>query len=158
MRVLGIDPGYERMGVAVIERTSGKEDLLFSDCVRTSSSDSMPERLRTLGQTLENILATWKPDRCGVEKLYFEKNQKTGIAVAAVTGIITYVVTLHNIPIYEYTPLQIKAAVTGYGKASKNDIMRMLPKLLHIEKQKMLDDEYDAIAVALTCLVSNRQS
>jgi len=156
-RVLGIDPGYERLGVAVVEKNSqGKEILLFSDCIRTDKKLSHSERLAIIAKELEYIISEFKPNLLAVETLFFENNQKSVMYVAEARGVIIVSGASRGIPVCEYSPLQVKVATTGDGRADKKQIIRMIPLLIKLTKAKMLDDEYDAIAVAITCLASRR--
>ena len=156
MRILSFDPGYERLGVAVLEREQGKEQLLHSDCVQTSKDLSFYERLTDIGNATESIINKWKPDAVALEDLYFNTNQKTAMKVAAVRGVVAFLAKRSGLPVFEYTPAQVKVAVTGYGKSSKEQMMTMVPKLVSIQKEIRFDDEYDAIAVGLTCLACER--
>jgi crossover junction endodeoxyribonuclease RuvC len=157
MKVLGIDPGFERLGISVIEKEKGsKEVLLFSECFRTSKDLPFYERLSAIGEELEMIIKKYKPDLLSIETLFIETNQKTAMRVSEVRGVIIYIAARHGMRICEYTPLQIKIAVTGYGKADKKSVMMMVPKLVIIEEKKMLDDELDAIAVALTAIAHEK--
>ncbi len=156
MRVLAFDPGYERLGAAVLEKQKGKEVLLHSECIRTTKSLSFPERLATLGAATETLIKKWKPDCIAIENLYFEKNAKTAMNVSAVRGMLLYIAASRGLPAREYTPLQVKAAVTGYGRGNKAGIALMVPKLLALPPRVRLDDELDAIAVGITCLASIR--
>jgi len=156
MRVLAFDPGYERLGVAVLEREGGKEKLLHSDCVRTNAKDTFAERLCVLGEAVERLIAEWQPTAVALENLYFESNAKTAMNVSAVRGMLLYLAARSNLVAYEYTPLQVKVAVTGNGRSDKSAIALMVPKLVSISRGKRLDDELDAIAVGITCLASVR--
>ncbi len=158
MRVLGIDPGYERLGVAIVEKKEKKEILLFSDCFQTDKSEQLSERIFSLGQRVEELIKKWSPDALAIEKLFFTTNQKTAMGVSETKGAITYVARSAGLSVNEYTPLQIKIAITGYGKATKDQMLYMLTKLLKIDKTEKIkhDDEFDAIAVGLTHLVSKR--
>jgi len=157
MRVLSFDPGYERLGVAVLEKEKGKKEiLLFSECIRTSTKLSFAQRLAELGKEAETLIKKWKPDCIAIENLYFEKNAKTAMNVSAVRGMLLYIAASRGLPAHEYTPLQVKAAVTGYGRGSKADIALMVPKLLALTPRMRLDDELDAISVGITCLASIR--
>jgi len=151
MKILGIDPGYDRIGIAVIE---GK-NLLHSECFLTSRKDEYHVRLKEIGQRLSEIISEFSPDIMALESLFITKNQKTAMKVAEARGVISYEASLKNIPIKEYSPPQIKVAVTGHGGSDKNQIIKMIPLLLKMkvkkDSSKILDDEYDAIAVALTC-------
>lgn len=150
MRILGIDPGYERMGVAIIEKAGGKETLVFSGCIRTDPKLSLPDRLVIVGTALQNIIAQHQPDQAAIEALYFAKNTTTALKVAEARGVIQYVITQANVPLIEYHPNAIKIAVTGYGNATKDAIATMVPRLIAMDGTKKIDDEMDAIAVALT--------
>lgn len=154
MRVLAFDPGFERLGVAVIEKSNNKETLLFSDCVRTKATLSFSERLGELGAAVESLVQEWQPKAVALENLYFEKNAKTAMNVAAVRGMLMYIAASHGLLVHEYTPLQVKVAITGYGKSDKSAVALMVSKLITLPKisGKRLDDELDAIAVGLTCL------
>ncbi len=166
MKILGIDPGYDRLGIAVIEKpTKGKEVVLYSDCFTTSPKDTIYERLKQVGQEIAQILKEFGPDAVALETLFITKNQKTAMRVSEARGIIIYEALKHNIPVFEYAPMEIKMAITSNGKSDKSQMMKMLPMLIDIPKkkswEKMLDDEYDAIAVALThsaCAVKARSN
>ena len=156
MRVISIDPGYDRLGVAVLEKESAKEVLLFSDCIQTNKKDDFADRLFAVVYAVEQIIDEYTPDIFAIEKLFFNTNQKTAMQVAQVIGALLYLAKKQQLPVYEYTPLQIKVAVAGNGRGSKTDVIAMLHHLIPINKKIALDDEYDAIAVGLTCLVSQR--
>ncbi len=162
MRVLGIDPGYERLGVAILEKDKNKNTILFSTCLKTSKDTPLSDRIYTLGKEVSTLIEKWSPDSLAIEKIFFTTNQKTAMGVSEAKGAITYIAKSFGLSISEYTPLQIKIAITGYGKATKEQVIYMLRNLLKFEQEKnpptkeKYDDEYDAIAVALTCLVSTR--
>ena len=152
MLVLGIDPGYDRLGVALVKKDGGKEELVFSDCFLSSPKDTLGERLLSVGNELEKLIKEHKPDTVATEKLYFTVNQKTAMSVAEARGVISYLSAKHKIPLFEYTPPEIKLTVTGYGNANKKQVAEMIPRLIKISKGIKYDDEYDAIAIALTHL------
>ncbi|MDO8548318.1 MAG: crossover junction endodeoxyribonuclease RuvC [bacterium] len=157
MMVLAFDPGFERLGAAVVEKIKGgKEVLVHSECIRTPATQPFPERLRTLGEAAETLIKKWKPDAVAIEELYFEKNAKTAMKVAAVAGTLTYLAVRASLPLYEYTPLEVKVAITGYGKSDKAAVGAMVARLVSLPSKKRLDDEIDAIAVGITCLASIR--
>lgn len=156
MRVLAFDPGYERLGVAVLEKENGKEKLLHSACVRTSAKDTFAERLAVLGREVEALIEAWSPGCVALENLYFENNAKTAMNVSAVRGMLLYLAARNNLAAHEYTPLQVKVAITGNGRSDKAGIALMVPKLVSMSAGKRLDDELDAIAVGITCLASIR--
>jgi crossover junction endodeoxyribonuclease RuvC len=155
-RVLACDPGFERLGVAVIEKEKAKEKLLYSDCIRTSALFPFPERLKILGLAVENLLKEYKPQAVALEEIYFEKNAKTAMQVAEVRGMLAYIAAKADLPVLHYTPLQVKVAITGYGKSDKRAVAHMVERLIALPKKKRLDDELDAIAIALTSLASSR--
>jgi len=156
MRILSIDPGFERVGIAILEKTQGKDLLLFSECFRTSPKLPFCERLNLIGSEINIVIKKWKPDCLAIETLLFNNNQKTAMAVAESRGVIVYIATHAGLTFYEYTPLQIKNAVTGYGRATKDQVDTMVRNLIKIEKKDVIDDEIDAIAVGLTCSASVR--
>lgn len=156
MRVIGIDPGYDRLGVAVLDGDVHSHTLVFSTCVLTDKKLPLSKRLLSIGIELEKIVSTYLPNRLGVETLFFNTNQKTGMAVAEARGIILYVGEKANVQVFEYSPQAIKVAVTGSGASKKDQVEAMLHKLVRGVPTKAVDDEYDAIAVALTCLVSEK--
>lgn len=152
MRVLAIDPGYDRLGVAVMEYVDGKEHLIFSTCVLTDKKSDLADRLFVVGSTVSELITTHQPDTVAIETLFFNKNIKTAIGVAQVRGIILYLAKKAGCTIYEFGPQEIKVAVTGYGNSDKDAIFSMVNRLVPNIPQNTLDDEYDAIAVGITCL------
>jgi crossover junction endodeoxyribonuclease RuvC len=159
MRILAFDPGYDRLGVAVVEKKTGeRESLAYSSCFTTSAKDSFEERLRQIGLETERLLLAFGPGALALERLYFTNNQKTAMHVAEVRGVLTYLAARGGIPLFEYTPQQIKVAVTGSGASSKTQVEKMIPMLVRLEKVPRFDDEYDAIAVALCCAASERET
>jgi len=156
MRVLAFDPGFERLGVAVIEKSKGREVLLYSACLRTKKGEQFERRLRALGEEVEALIETWQPTAAALEAVYFQNNAKTAMAIAEVRGVLCYIAARHDLPIHHYTPSQVKVAITGYGRGDKRAIALMVPKLLSLPARKRLDDELDAIAVGITCLASVR--
>lgn len=153
MKVLSIDPGFERLGIAVIEKLKGeKEKLLFSECFETEKKLSFEKRLVLLGEHLEKILLEFSPDHLAIESLFLNTNQRTAMHVAEARGVIIYAGVKAGLQLFEYAPPQIKVAVAGNGRADKKAITKMIPLLLKIEKQIKRDDEYDAIAIGLAHL------
>ena len=155
MKILSIDPGYERVGIAVLEKAD-KEKLVYSDCFKTSKEFSFIERLELIGQEVERVIEEYKPEALAIEKLFFNSNQKTATNVSEVRGALIYIALKNKLKVFEYTPLQIKVAVAGDGHGDKTQVITMLKNLIKIEKQIKYDDEYDAIAVGLTCFASER--
>jgi crossover junction endodeoxyribonuclease RuvC len=155
MRVLAIDPGYKRLGIAVLEKNErNEEQLIFSDCFKTDSKLNFEQRLKLIGEKIEECITTHQPTHFAIEKLYFNSNQKTAMQVAEARGALLYIASSKRLPIYEYTPLQIKIAIVGYGRGEKKQVISMVKKLIRINKEIQYDDEFDAIAVGLTCLAS----
>lgn len=150
--VLSIDPGYDRLGVAVVKKENGRESLVYSDCVTSSKKLSHPKRLALIGKILKDLIEKHVPDAIAIEKLFFNVNQKTAFAVAESRGVILYEAGQTDIPVYEYTPGEIKAAVTGHGRSDKKQVETMVGKILSIKKEIAHDDEFDAIAVGLAHL------
>ncbi|MDB5259680.1 MAG: ruvC [Candidatus Taylorbacteria bacterium] len=167
MKVLGIDPGYDRLGIAVVEKSDSrsKEIVLYSACFTTSAKDDFYARLVAVGNEIARVLELYKPECLGIESLFITKNQKTAMHVAETRGVIAYESVKRGLSLYEYTPGQIKIAVTGHGASDKSQVIKMIPLLVKLDeatdvkpgskpgkKTAKLDDEYDAIAVALTCI------
>ncbi len=152
MRVISVDPGYDRLGVAVIELQNSKENLIYSGCIETNKQDTLIERLFIIGQEFTTLINTHRPDTLAIETIFFNKNQKTAIGVAQARGILIYLAQLHKCQVFEFGPQEIKVAVTGYGKSDKSAVIDMVKRLVNNAPDKALDDEYDAIAVGITCL------
>jgi len=170
MRILGIDPGYERLGVAILEKkkkpfghAQGKEKVIFSECFKTSSKSEFSDRLVLIGEEVRKIIKKYKPEILSIETLFLTTNQKTVMRVAEARGVVMYEAAQTGLKIFEATPLQIKVATTGYGRADKNQIIKMVKMLVEIEKNKIYppdrrasDDELDAVAIALTAFAHLR--
>jgi crossover junction endodeoxyribonuclease RuvC len=152
MRVISVDPGYDRIGVAVLEYINGKEKLIHSCCIQTDKSHPLLDRLQDMGQQFSSLLKTYSPDTLGIETIFFNTNQKTVIGVAQARGIIIYLAQDTGCQVYEFGPQEVKVAVTGYGKSDKHAVIDMVLRLMPDAPKKALDDEYDAIAVGITCL------
>lgn len=149
MRIIAIDPGYERLGIAVLEKNQ-KEELLFSECFKTKASLPFFDRLELVGREVARVITEYSPKALSIENLFIETNQKTAMRVAEVRGAILYQARIMGLEIYEYTPLQIKVATTGYGKATKEQVMAMVRRLVQGAESIKQDDEMDAIAIGLT--------
>lgn len=158
MKILAIDPGYERLGIAVLEKNTGdrKETLLYSDCFKTKTTNTHAERLSLLGQELAKIISKFEPEALSIETLFLTTNHKTVMHVSEARGVILYEAAQHNLSIFEYSPPQIKSTVAGDGHADKKAIIKMVPLLIKLEKEIKHDDEYDAIAVGLTYFAHNK--
>lgn len=156
MTVLAIDPGFGRLGVAIIKKGGSKEELVYSTCVVTPSSLLLPDRLAMIGSQVREIIKNYSPDCLVLEKLYFAKNKTTALKVAEVRGVILELAAQNNLQIFEYSPAEIKVAVTGYGAATKPQVESMVRKLIPLGDGGRIDDEIDAIAVGLTHLATAR--
>jgi len=152
MRVLGVDPGYDRVGLSVLEYVSGKEHIIYTTCLETDRALTLAERYQIVGDTVAEIITTHKVDTLGIETLFFNKNVKTALQVAEARGVILYVAQSAGCTIYEFSPQAIKIATTGYGNSDKSAMIVMVKQLIPTAPAKALDDEYDAIAVGITCL------
>lgn len=152
MIILGIDPGFERMGCAVLEKTQKNgEKLLYSSCLISQRTDPHEKRLFDLYLGLKKAIKEYSPDTMAIEKLFFSSNQKTAIKVAEARGTAMLAAAENKLTVFEFTPLEVKMAITGYGKAEKDQVRRMVLMILKMNDVKKLDDEIDAIAIALTC-------
>lgn len=153
MRILAIDPGYDRLGIAVVEGDASRPTLIWSDCVQPEKG-KREERLASVSRAVTYAIKKYSPDALAIEILFFNKNIKTAIGVAEARGAILAAAGMLSIPVVEYSPQQIKSAVTGHGGADKSAVARMIPKLLPLPEKKRLDDELDAIAIGITALSS----
>ncbi len=155
MKILSVDPGYERLGLAIIKKNPGeKERVIYSDCFKTSPKLVFEERLCLIGKEVKRLINEFEPAALAIESLFFTNNQKTAMHVAEVRGVITYEAMCAKMKLYEYTPMEIKVAVTGYGHSDKKQVTSMIERLVVIDKKIAHDDEYDAIAVGLTYFAS----
>ena len=157
-RIISIDPGFDRLGVAIMELDSDKPKLLFSKCIRTKSKDSHSKRLLELGQEIKEIIQEWSPSIMAIETLFFNTNSTSALGVAEARGVVIYEAMNSLLEVCEYSPQAIKIAVTGYGKADKLQMENMVIRLVKLpeENRKRLDDEIDAIAVGITHLASQK--
>lgn len=149
MRILGIDPGTGLLGFGVIE-TGRKPTLVDAGVIRTKVHQPEPERLQIIYDGLHEIVEATKPQMVSVEKLFFARNVTTAMSVAQARGVVLLVAKQHELPIYEYTPMQIKQSLTGYGKADKKQMQEMVRLLLNLKEIPKPDDAADALAAALT--------
>jgi crossover junction endodeoxyribonuclease RuvC len=156
MRIVAIDPGYERMGVAVIDKDGPKEELVFSECFKTSAKISHEERLKLIGEEIEKVIEKYKPSAMAIENLFFKTNAKTAMHVSEARGVMLYEASKNGLEVKEFTPIAIKVAVTGYGKSEKRQVTEMVKRLIKIKKEIKYDDEFDAIAVGLTYFATTR--
>ncbi len=149
MIILGIDPGSTRIGYGLIEKSGGKLKFIKAGLLKIKAKDKC-ERLVDLEKSFSVLIKKEKPDQVVMEKLYFVKNQKTGLEVAQSRGVLTLLITKNKIPLLELTPLEIKQGVTGYGMADKKSVAKMVAKILKIDKINDYDDATDALAAAIT--------
>ena len=149
MRILGIDPGIAIVGFGLIEADRGRTQLLNYGAITTPAGLPLARRLVQIEQDMEALIAQLKPDAIAVEELFFSNNITTGIAVAHVRGIILCTAEKSGVPLYEYTPMQVKQAITGYGKAVKKQIQEMTRIMLHLESVPKPDDTADALGMAI---------
>ncbi|MFA5013295.1 MAG: crossover junction endodeoxyribonuclease RuvC [Candidatus Paceibacterota bacterium] len=153
MIILGIDPGTATTGIGVIESKQSQKQLncLYYGVITTPANIIMAERLMLLNNELNGIIKEYAPDIAAVESLYFFKNAKTVMAVSQARGVALLTLAKKNIPITEFTPLQAKTTVTGYGRASKGQVQKMIQNILKLEKLPKPDDAADALAIAICC-------
>jgi len=154
MPFLGIDPGFDRVGWAILEPHPKKARIVASGCMLTDKTESLIKRYAHIDTELSHIIHTHQPTECGIEKLFYEKNAKTAMQVSEARGVILSCLFRNSVEVYDYTPLQIKSSVTGNGKATKQEVAKMVQLLTTCEKLPKLDDEVDAIAAALCHSVS----
>ena len=150
--VLAIDPGFDRLGVAILSGEGSRATLLYSTCLTTSSKKAHAQRLLSIGANLKEIIKEWKPSSLAIETLFFNQNASSAMGVAESRGVVVYEAAQAELSVFEYSPQAVKIAVTGYGKADKTQIETMVRKLVSLPSPttKMLDDELDAIAVGIT--------
>ncbi len=149
MRILGIDPGVAIVGFGLIEAAHGQQKMIQYGAITTEAGLPLANRLVQIGDDLDKLIDLFQPDEIAIEELFFSKNITTGIAVAHARGIILYVAEKKRIPIYEYTPMQVKQAVAGYGLAEKKQVMDMVRRLLKLKTVPKPDDAADALAIAI---------
>ena len=150
MIVLGIDPGYALMGWGVVESEGGRMKLINHGCIETRAGVPMQHRLRALQLGIRDLLNIYRPDDVAFEELFFARNVTTALMVGAARGAAIIAAAEYTENLYEYTPMQIKQAVTGYGKADKKQVQQMVKLLLRLDQIPKPDDAADAIACAIT--------
>ncbi len=150
MVILGIDPGLALMGYGVIDYTAGKYKVLTYGCISTVAHSPMPQRLRSIYTGLKQLIDIYQPQDIAFEELFYGQNVTTGIAVAQARGAALVASAQYTENLYEYTPLQIKQAITGYGRAEKQQMQQMVKLLLNMSEIAKPDDAADALAVAVT--------
>jgi crossover junction endodeoxyribonuclease RuvC len=150
MRILGIDPGTGILGFGVIEASRGKAQLVDAGVIRTPVKEDDAVRLQTIFEEITDIIAETKPQQMAVEKLFFAQNVTTAMTVAQARGVVLLAGRQAGLDIFEYTPLQIKQALTGYGRAEKQQIQEMVRVILQLKSAPKPDDCADALAAAIT--------
>ncbi|NME36076.1 MULTISPECIES: crossover junction endodeoxyribonuclease RuvC [Fusobacterium] len=150
MKILGIDPGTAIVGFSIIELENSSLKLLDYGCIYTDKNLSMNDRLLIIFNELEKIINKYSPDHMAIEELFYFKNNKTVISVGEARGVILLAGKKNNLSIYEYTPLQVKIGITGYGKADKKQVQLMVKTILKLKEIPKPDDAADAIAIAIT--------
>lgn len=154
MRILGIDPGFGRLGWAIID---GEFEAIDYGVIETSAKQSLDERLFQIYTAINSIITKYKPECVAVERLYFTNNTKTAMDVAKSIGVILLTIRIAGLSYFEYSPLSVKQTITGYGKASKEQIKRMVMKLFKINELQDQDDTTDALAIAACHYISAPQ-
>lgn len=149
MVILGIDPGFAIVGFGVLSSEGGKQKLLACGAVTTQAGLSLPTRLLQIEDDMTRLFETFHPDAMAIEELFFTNNVTTGIGVAQARGVILCAAERAGVPIFEYSPSEVKLAVTGYGKAEKRQVMDMVKRLLELKAVPKPDDAADAVAIAL---------
>ena len=149
MRILGIDPGFAIVGFGLVESGGGRQRLPRCGAITTPAGQPLPRRLRQIADDMDILLTQFQPDAMAVEELFFNNNVTTGIGVAQARGVILLSAERAGVPIFEYSPSQVKQAVVGYGKAEKRQVMDMTKRLLGLNAVPKPDDAADAVAIAL---------
>ena len=149
MRILGIDPGFAITGYSIIDYIGNKFKLVTSGAILTDAGQSFPLRLEKIYYDLDEIIEKYQPEAMSIEELFFNNNAKTAINVAQARGVILMTARIRKVDVYEYTPLQVKQAVTGYGRADKIQVQRMVKMILNEEKLPKLDDVTDSMAIEI---------
>lgn len=149
MRIIGIDPGYAIIGWGVLEYNGSKFQTLDYGAITTPAGQKFQERIYQIHKDLDFLLTKYQPELMSMERLYFTTNQKTAIDVAQARGVLLLTASMHNLPCFELTPLQVKQSVVGYGKATKSQVMEMTKRLLNLKQVPKPDDTADALAIAI---------
>jgi len=153
MIILGIDPGLAITGYGLIkfETQNSKFEILKYGCIVTSAKIDFAQRLKIIYDELKRLVRKYQPQRVAIEKIYFAKNTKTAMQVGEARGVITLVAVQNKIPVFGYTPLQVKQCLTGYGQASKQQVQKMVKVILNLKEIPKPDDAADGLAVAIVC-------
>lgn len=149
MIVLGIDPGTARLGYGLVERQGSELTMLDFGCIETTNDRPLEQRLLLIHEGITDLIETHRPEAVGVERLFFNKNVQTAMAVGQARGVVLLTAAQHGLPLYEYGPHEVKLAVTGYGRAPKEQVQRMVQLVLSMSELPRPDDAADALAVAV---------
>ena len=158
MIIIGIDPGYAIVGVGVVEHIGNKFRTIDYGAITTPAGMPTTERLNKIFHEMVAYIEKYKPDAVAIEELFFNSNQKTAITVAQARGALLVAATSSGVPVYEYTPLQVKQSVTGYGRADKSQIQQMVKMMLGLSQIPKPDDAADALAIAICHAHSNKMN
>mgnify|MGYP001575821451 FL=1 len=150
MIILGIDPGYARVGYGVVHKEGNTLTCGMVGCIETLKTDAPAERLYTIYKKITQVIETEQPELIALEQLFFAKNTKTALRVAETRGVLLLLGKKHNLPVREFTPLQVKVATCGYGKADKAQMQNMIMRIFKLATIPQPDDAADALAIALT--------
>ncbi len=151
MVIIGIDPGVATTGYGLIKAEKNKVELIDYGCITTQANTDHPARLEKIALELEKIIKTYQPTKAAVEELFFSNNVKTALKVGEARGVILMTLIKNKVPVLEFTPLQVKQAITSYGRADKKQMQSMVKIILNLKEIPKPDDAADALAVAITC-------
>ena len=154
MIILGIDPGTARVGYSVMKKRDGEAELITYGCLELKNSDQI-ERLKKISELISELISKYNPETLAIEKIFFTKNAKTAMAVSEARGVIINCANSLHLEVREFTPLEVKTAVTGYGKAEKYQVQKMVQNILKLQKMPKSDDAADAIAIGLAACYTN---
>ena len=157
MRILGIDPGYAIMGYGILDYNGNRFKTVAYDSIETDAGMPMPERLKILYEGLDEVIRRYEPQEASIEELFFNNNAKTAILVGEARGVAVLACVENGLEIFEYTPLQIKQSLVGYGRADKKQVQAMVKMILNLESVPQPDDTADAVAAAI-CHAHSRNS
>ena len=153
--ILGIDPGYGRVGYGLIHKEGSALSYITAGCIETDKTQVQSQRLHTIYKRLQSLITAHKPNEAVLEQLFFAKNTKTALRVAETRGILLLLCQEHALPVREFTPLQVKIATCGYGRADKTQIQQMIMRIFKLSQTPQPDDAADALAIALTAAYTN---
>lgn len=155
MRILGIDPGLAIVGYCIVDYENDESTLISSGSIQTGKNKTDAGRLLEIETDMQTVINTYKPEVASIEKLFYFKNQKTVIPVAEARGVILSVLEKNKLPISEFTPIEVKQIITGYGRATKEEVAKVVAMSIKYNKLPKLDDTLDSIAIALCYTRSN---